>query len=122
MATPHQLLKDYQQLLSLSQKILHLAMSGEWDALVEHEITYVQSVEKLTQTPIPPNIDSVMKLHFRQILSEILSNESKTKERLHKRMDELSVLMRNPVAQQNVNSTYGEFAEHRLLPGDLSNR
>ncbi|WP_409307205.1 flagella biosynthesis regulatory protein FliT [Pectobacterium sp. B1J-3] len=122
MGNLHQLLKDYQQLQALSRKILGLASNGQWDELVDQEIAYVQSVEKLSQRPIPDNIDSVMKLHFRQILGEILENESQIKDLLRKRMDELSALMKNTVAQQNVNTAYGEFAGHRLLPGDVGNR
>ncbi|AFR04081.1 flagellar biosynthesis protein FliT [Pectobacterium carotovorum subsp. carotovorum PCC21] len=80
MASPHRLLKDYQQLLSLSQKILHLAVSGQWDTLVEQEIVYVQSVEGLVNTPIPDEIDSVMRLHLRQILQEVMDNEAKVKQ------------------------------------------
>lgn len=103
MASPHRLLKDYQQLLSLSQKILHLAVSGQWDTLVEQEIVYVQSVEGLVNTPIPDEIDSVMRLHLRQILQEVMDNEAKVKQLLQKRMDELSSLMGQSLKQKSIN-------------------
>ncbi|KHS84575.1 flagella biosynthesis regulatory protein FliT [Pectobacterium sp. FL60-S17] len=122
MSNLHQLLKDYQQLQALSRKILALASGGQWDELVAQEIVYIQLVENLTKRPIPTDVDSVMQLHFRRILREIIENESQIKELLRKRMDDLSLLMKNSVAQQNVNSTYGEFSQHRLLPGDLSNQ
>ncbi|KFX12552.1 MULTISPECIES: flagella biosynthesis regulatory protein FliT [Pectobacterium] len=118
MASPHRLLKDYQQLLSLSQKILHLAVSGQWDTLVEQEIVYVQSVEGLVNTPIPDEIDSMMRLHLRQILQEVMDNEAKVKQLLQKRMDELSSLMGQSLKQKSINTTYSEFAGHRLLPGE----
>ncbi|MBE5214835.1 flagella biosynthesis regulatory protein FliT [Pectobacterium quasiaquaticum] len=122
MSNLHQLFKDYQQLQALSRKILALASGGQWDELVAQEIVYIQLVENLTKRPIPTDVDSVMQLHFRRILREIIENESQIKELLRKRMDDLSLLMKNSVAQQNVNSTYGEFSEQRLLPGDVSNR
>ncbi|AIU88912.1 flagella biosynthesis regulatory protein FliT [Pectobacterium odoriferum] len=118
MASLHRLLKDYQQLLSLSQKILHLAVSGQWDTLVEQEIVYVQSVEGLVNTPIPDEIDSVMRLHLRQILQEVMDNEAKVKQLLQKRMDELSSLMGQSLKQKSINTTYSEFAGKRLLPGE----
>ncbi|MBQ4775574.1 MULTISPECIES: flagella biosynthesis regulatory protein FliT [Pectobacterium] len=121
MGNLHQLLKDYQQLQTLSRRILGLASNKQWDELVAQEIAYIQAVEKLSQTAIPDNIDSVMKLHFRKILNEIVENESQIKELLRKRMDELSSLMKDSVTQKNINSAYGEFAGHRFLPGDVGN-
>ncbi|MCV9880367.1 flagella biosynthesis regulatory protein FliT [Brenneria izbisi] len=112
----HQLLKDYQQLQFLSRKILGLASNGLWDELVELEIVYIQTVENLTKHPIPDNIDSVMRLHFREILQEIIDTESKVKELLQKRMDELSTLMKRTVAQQNANIAYNEFATRNWHP------
>nr|WP_113866691.1 flagella biosynthesis regulatory protein FliT [Brenneria salicis]NMN91180.1 flagellar protein FliT [Brenneria salicis ATCC 15712 = DSM 30166]RBP62292.1 flagellar protein FliT [Brenneria salicis ATCC 15712 = DSM 30166]RLM30537.1 flagellar biosynthesis protein FliT [Brenneria salicis ATCC 15712 = DSM 30166] len=112
----HQLVKDYQQLQSLSRKILGLASNGLWDELVELEIVYIQTVENLTKYPIPDNIDSVMRLHFREILQEIIDTESKVKELLQKRMDELSTLMKQTVAQQNANIAYNEFATRNWHP------
>lgn len=113
------LLKDYQQLSDLSKKILHLALNGQWDALVEQEIIYVRAVEELTDITIPDDIDSVTRLHFRQILQEVIENETQIKSLLQKRMNELSSLMGQSLKQRSINTTYGEFAEKRLLPGDL---
>lgn len=104
--------------MSLSQKILHLAVNGQWDTLVEQEIVYVQSVEGLVNTPIPDEIDSVMRLHLRQILQEVMDNEAKVKQLLQKRMDELSSLMGQSLKQKSINTTYNEFAGQRMLPGD----
>ncbi|QZN94302.1 flagella biosynthesis regulatory protein FliT [Symbiopectobacterium purcellii] len=113
------LLKDYQQLLALSNKILHLAVSGQWDALVEQEIIYVRAVEGITNITIADDIDSVMRLQFRHILQEILDNEAQIKNLLQMRMEEISSLMEQSLKQRSINTTYGEFAEKRLLPGDL---
>lgn len=112
------ILKDYQQLLALSKKILNLAVNGQWDTLVEQEIIYVQAVEELTNVTIPDDIDSVLRLNFRQILQEIIDNEAQIKKLLQKRMDELSSLMGQSLKQRSINTTYGEFAGKRLLPGD----
>ncbi|MDY4376956.1 flagella biosynthesis regulatory protein FliT [Pectobacterium brasiliense] len=111
MSNLHQLFKDYQQLQALSRKILALASGGQWDELVAQEIVYVQLVEDLTKRPIPADIDRGMQLHFSRILREIIENESQIKELLRKRMDDLSLLMKNSLAQQNINTAYGEFSQ-----------
>ncbi|MBG0751943.1 Flagellar protein fliT [Pectobacterium carotovorum subsp. carotovorum PCCS1] len=95
-----------------------MAVNGQWDTLVEQEIVYVQSVEGLVNTPIPDEIDSVMRLHLRQILQEVMDNEAKVKQLLQKRMDELSSLMGQSLKQKSINTTYNEFAGQRMLPGD----
>ncbi|KFX21810.1 flagella biosynthesis regulatory protein FliT [Pectobacterium betavasculorum] len=120
MSSLHQLFKDYQQLQALSRKMLGLASSSQWDELVDQEIVYVQLIESLSKRAIPADLDSVTQLNFRRILREILENEAQIKELLCKRMNDLSVLMKNSLAQQNVNATYGEFSEQRLLPGSVS--
>ncbi|MEI7367133.1 flagella biosynthesis regulatory protein FliT [Pectobacterium sp. 1950-15] len=122
MSNHHHLLKDYQRLQALSRKILALASGGQWDELVAQEIIYVQLVENLTKRPIPTDVDSVMQVHFRRILREIIENESQIKELLRNRMDDLRLLMKNSLAQQNVNAAYGEFSEQRLLPGHSDNQ
>lgn len=114
-----QLLRNYQQLLTLSEAILGLARSGQWDSLVEQEIVYIQSVENLSKTPIPANLDGVMQLHFRQVLQQILDNEAQTKLLLQKRMDELSSLMGQSLRQKTLNSKYSGLAGHQVLPGEL---
>ncbi|MFC3395214.1 flagella biosynthesis regulatory protein FliT [Brenneria rubrifaciens] len=114
-----QLLRSYQHLLTLSQTILDLAINGEWDALVAQEIVYVQSVENLSKTPIPTNLDGVMQLHFRQVLQQVLDNEAQIKQLLQKRMDELSSLMGQSLKQKSLNAKYSGLAGHQVLPGEL---
>ncbi|MFT8211245.1 MAG: flagella biosynthesis regulatory protein FliT [Symbiopectobacterium sp.] len=120
MTTPSQLLKDYQQLQQLSRQILALANNGAWDEVVEQEIIYIQSVENLSKTPIPDNLDCVMQLQFRKILREIVESEAQIKELLQKRMDELSSLMQTSVRQHNVNASYGEFSPQGVIPGNVN--
>lgn len=121
MSNLHQLLKDYQKLQALSRKILGLAFNKQWDELVEQEIAYIQEVTHLSNTTLPDNLDSVMKLHFQKILCEIIENESQVKALLHLRMDELSSLMKSTVAQKSVNEAYGTYAGNNFLPGDVEN-
>ncbi|MCW2481748.1 flagella biosynthesis regulatory protein FliT [Candidatus Symbiopectobacterium sp. NZEC135] len=122
MSNLHQLLKDYQKLQMLSRKMLGLASNKQWEELVEQEIAYIQEVTNLSKTPIPDNLDSVMQLLFRKVLGEIIENESQVKALLLSRMDELSSLMKNTVAQKSVNETYGSFAGNNFLPGDVESR
>ncbi|MCH5052350.1 flagella biosynthesis regulatory protein FliT [Pectobacterium aquaticum] len=118
MSNLQPLLVNYQQLLTLSCHMLALASNGQWDELVNQEIVYVRRVETVSKVILPAEIDSVLKLHLKEILNEILENESKIKTLLHKRMSELNELMQNSLRQQNVNNIYGQFAKNRLLPGE----
>lgn len=120
MTTLSQLLKDYQQLQQLSRQILALANNGAWDEVVAQEIIYIQSVENLSKTPLPDNLDSVMQLQFRKILREIVESEAQIKELLQKRMDELSSLMQTSVKQHSVNAAYGEFSPQGIIPGHVN--
>ncbi|WCG81863.1 flagella biosynthesis regulatory protein FliT [Pectobacterium sp. A5351] len=121
MMTLQQLLVEYQHLQQLSRHILALATNGSWDEVVEQEIIYIQTVENLSKTPIPENLDSVIQLHFRKILREVIESEAQIKTLLQKRMDELSLLMQTSLKQHNVNSVYGAFSKQGIIPGNINN-
>ena len=52
MNNPSAALSHWQALHAQSIAMLNLAHSGQWDALIEQEMHYVQLVEKISQTPI----------------------------------------------------------------------
>ncbi|MCW2474366.1 MULTISPECIES: flagella biosynthesis regulatory protein FliT [unclassified Symbiopectobacterium] len=120
MTSLQQLLSEYQQLQQLSRSILALATNGLWDEVVEQEIIYIQTVEHLSKTPIPENLDSVIQLQFRKILREIVESEAQIKALLQKRMDELSALMQTSLKQHSVNAAYGEFSPQGIIPGHVN--
>ncbi|MEI7187018.1 flagellar protein FliT [Dickeya dianthicola] len=110
------LLIEYQGLLELIRNIKSMALNGLWDDVVEQEIVYIQSIERISQITVPANIPSTVQLQFRQLLQDILDTESQVKELLQNRMQELAVLIQQSQNQKSINSTYAEFSND-ILPG-----
>lgn len=113
------LLQHYQQLLKTSTTMLVLTRAGRWDELIDYEVEYLTSVEKLTMfqdaSEIPPHIQT----QIRPILKQILDNEVELKTMLQQRMDELKALVGQTSRQHNLNSTYGRLSGNVLFPTDL---
>ena len=87
MNNPSAALSHWQALHAQSLAMLNLAHSGQWDALIEQEMHYIQLVESISQTPImscPP----VQVEHARALLEMILANENELKTLLAARMEE----------------------------------
>ncbi|GAB7196622.1 MULTISPECIES: flagellar protein FliT [Dickeya] len=110
------LLTEYQGLLTLIRNIKTMALNGLWDDVVEQEIVYIQSIERISQITVPANIPSTVQLQFRQLLQDILDTEAQVKELLQNRMQELAVLIQQSQNQKSVNNTYAEFSND-ILPG-----
>ncbi|AKG71909.1 flagella biosynthesis regulatory protein FliT [Serratia fonticola] len=117
-----QLLSAYQQIHTLSEQMITLAQAGQWDALIEMEITYVQAVEKTAQLAGFPEPSSTLQDILRSKLQQILSNETEVKRLMQLRMDELTVLIGQSTRQSAVNSTYGQFHDRALLLGEPQSR
>ncbi|SLM63747.1 MULTISPECIES: flagellar protein FliT [Dickeya] len=110
------LLNEYQRLLTLIRNIKTMAINGLWDDVVEQEIVYIQSIERISQVNVPTNIPSTVQLQFRQLLQDILDTEAQVKELLQNRMQELAILIQQSQNQKSVNSVYAEFSND-VLPG-----
>ncbi|GAB7215524.1 flagellar protein FliT [Dickeya oryzae] len=110
------LLTEYQGLLTLIRNIKTMALNGLWDDVVEQEIVYIQSIERISQITVPANIPSTVQLQFRQMLQDILDTEAQVKELLQNRMQELAVLIQQSQNQKSVNNTYAKFSND-ILPG-----
>ncbi|WP_260515418.1 flagella biosynthesis regulatory protein FliT [Serratia fonticola] len=117
-----QLLSAYQQIHTLSEQMITLAQAGQWDALIEMEITYVQAVEKTAQLAGLPEPSSTLQDILRSKLQQILNNETEVKRLMQLRMDELTVLIGQSTRQSAVNSTYGQFHDRALLLGEPQSR
>ncbi|MBC3250668.1 flagellar biosynthesis protein FliT [Serratia fonticola] len=117
-----QLLLAYQKIHSLSEQMITLAQAGQWDALIEMEITYVQAVEKTAQLAGIPEPSSTLQDILRSKLQQILKNETEVKRLMQLRMDELTVLIGQSTRQSAVNSTYGQFHDRALLLGEPQSR
>ncbi|MFV8982312.1 flagella biosynthesis regulatory protein FliT [Serratia fonticola] len=117
-----QLLLAYQKIHSLSEQMITLAQAGQWDALIEMEITYVQAVEKTAQLAGIPEPSSTLQDILRSKLQQILNNETEVKRLMQLRMDELTILIGQSTRQSAVNSTYGQFHDRALLLGEPQSR
>ncbi|MEX2943881.1 flagella biosynthesis regulatory protein FliT [Serratia fonticola] len=117
-----QLLLAYQKIHSLSEQMITLAQAGQWDALIEMEISYVQAVEKTAQLAGIPEPSSTLQDILRSKLQQILKNETEVKRLMQLRMDELTVLIGQSTRQSAVNSTYGQFHDRALLLGEPQSR
>ncbi|NXZ89157.1 flagella biosynthesis regulatory protein FliT [Serratia fonticola] len=117
-----QLLLAYQKIHTLSEQMITLAQAGQWDALIEMEISYVQAVEKTAQLAGIPEPSSTLQDILRSKLQQILNNETEVKRLMQLRMDELTVLIGQSTRQSAVNSTYGQFHDRALLLGEPQSR
>ncbi|WP_431221976.1 flagella biosynthesis regulatory protein FliT [Serratia sp. L9] len=118
MEQQQKLLSACQQILTLSNQMIALAQSGQWDALVELELDYVQAVEKTAEFASISGSSPALQEILRNKLQQILSNETELKRLLQQRMDELMVLIGQSTRQNVVNSTYGQFHDRALLLGE----
>ncbi|HDR2453184.1 flagella biosynthesis regulatory protein FliT [Enterobacter ludwigii] len=119
MNNPSAALSHWQALHAQSLAMLNLAHSGQWDALIEQEMHYIQLVESISQTPImscPP----VQVEHARALLEMILANENELKTLLAARMEELRNLIGQTGKQQSITSTYGKLSGNILYPENLT--
>lgn len=112
------LLSEYQQILTLSEQMLMLATEGNWDALVDLEMTYFKAVESTANITLSSCTSQVLQDLLRDKLKAILDNEVEIKRLLQQRLDALSELVGQSTRQQVVNNTYGQFPDHALLLGE----
>lgn len=113
-----QLLSAYQQIQTLSEQMISLAQVGQWDALIEMELIYVQAVEKTAKLVTIAELSPTLQEILRNKLQQILNNETELKRLMQLRMDELTVLIGQSTRQSVVNSTYGQFHDRALLLGE----
>jgi len=113
-------LADWQQLLLLSNQMLIMARTQQWEALIDGELHYIQHVNALSASNANA-ADSPFPGKVRDILRQVLENETEVKRLLLARMDELKVLIHQGNQQQSVNLAYGRLAGMLLLPANNPN-
>jgi len=118
MTTAPHLFAIYQQLLSLSQSMLRLASQGEWEKLIDMEVTYISAVETLSQLTAQQPISPATQDQLRPLLRHLLDNEAEIRKLLQVRMDELSSLIGHSNRQKSMNSAYGKLAGTVLYPAE----
>ncbi|MBW1212680.1 flagellar protein FliT [Pantoea allii] len=116
MSNPLELLKGYQQLLTLSNAMLEHARQGQWDELLSCESTYISSVERVARDNDADILSALQRAQIRPLLEQILRNETTLKTLLGERMHELRSLVTTSTQQQNVMTSYGNMAGNILYP------
>ncbi|WP_315317137.1 flagella biosynthesis regulatory protein FliT [Pantoea vagans] len=116
MTTAPHLIAVYQQLLDLSQGMLHHAAQGEWDELISREMEYVNAVQNLAQSTEAVSPSSQTQEQLRPVLRRILDNESEVKRLLQARMDELASLVGQNSRQKSVMSAYANQGGIVMVP------
>ncbi|QMI05550.1 flagella biosynthesis regulatory protein FliT [Citrobacter sp. RHB25-C09] len=116
MTTTVEFINRWQHIARLSQSLLELAQRGEWDHLLEQEVTYLQSIEAVVETQTPPGITRSIQDIVAGYIKETLDNEVLLKVLLQQRLDELSSLIGQSSRQQTINNTYGRLSGMLLVP------
>ncbi|MDU5729751.1 MAG: flagellar protein FliT [Citrobacter freundii] len=87
--------------------LLELAQRGEWDLLLEQEVTYLQSIEVVMEEQTPPGITRSIQDLVAGYIKQTLDNEQLLKTLLQQRLDELSNLIGQSTRQKTLNNAYG---------------
>lgn len=114
-----ELLQCYKRLLTASQQMLKLAHEGLWEDLIEREVEYVGTVEKIASFQDACNQIPIIQAQISPLLKQILANEVELKMILQLRMEELRTLVGQTSRQQNLNTTYGRLAGNILYPNEI---
>ncbi|EFC3031406.1 TPA: flagella biosynthesis regulatory protein FliT [Escherichia coli] len=104
----------WQQLVEKSQLMLRLATEEQWDELIASEMAYVNAVQEIAHLTEEIDPSTTMQEQLRPILD----NESKVKQLLQIRMDELAKLVGQSSVQKSVLSAYGDQGGFVLAPQD----
>ncbi|PKH24719.1 flagella biosynthesis regulatory protein FliT [Enterobacterales bacterium CwR94] len=111
------LYSQYQHALGLSQRMLQLARQGEWNSLVEMEVTYLNAVEMLSEQQQASQLPLILQEQLRPVLRQLIDNETELRQLLQVRLGELRHLVDQNSLQQTVNHTYGKLAGSIMFPG-----
>lgn len=106
---PIDLPEIYRNVLVLSENLVALAQSGEWEALVSRETEYVLAVENLTVLTQIFEEQQPITEEFIQLLQKIIENERITKEYLQQHLNFLSKEIKQLDQQRVLNNSYGQF-------------
>ena len=116
MTSAVEFINRWQRIALLSQSLLELAQRGEWDLLLEQEVTYLQSIEAVVETQTPPGMTRSIQDIVASYIKQTLDNEELLKGLLRQRLDELSGLIGQSTRQQSLNNAYGRLSGMLLVP------
>lgn len=101
----------YFNVLVLSENLVALAQSNEWETLLSREAEYVVAVENLTALTQAFEETQPITEEFIQLLQRIIENERITKESLQRHLNFLSKEIKQLDQKRVLNNSYGQFAE-----------
>lgn len=96
----------------------YAATEEQWDELIASEMAYVNAVQEIAHLTEEIDPSTTMQEQLRPMLRLILDNESKVKQLLQIRMDELAKLVGQSSVQKSVLSAYGDQGGFVLAPQD----
>lgn len=106
MTSTVEFINRWQRIALLSQSLLELAQRGEWDLLLQQEVSYLQSIETVMEKQTPPGITRSIQDMVAGYIKQTLDNEQLLKGLLQQRLDELSSLIgqstRQKITQQRL--------------------
>lgn len=116
MISAVEFINRWQHIALLSHSLLELAQRGEWDLLLEQEVTYLQSIEVVMEEQTPPGITRSIQDLVAGYIKQTLDNEQLLKTLLQQRLDELSNLIGQSTRQKTLNNAYGRLSGMLLVP------
>ncbi|CBG88762.1 flagella biosynthesis regulatory protein FliT [Citrobacter rodentium] len=116
MISAVEFINHWQRIALLSQSLLELAQRGEWDLLLEQEVTYLQSIEAVMEEQTPTSITRSIQDRVAGYIKQTLDNEQVLKSLLQQRLDELSSLIGQSTRQKTLNNAYGRLSGMLLVP------
>jgi flagellar protein FliT len=85
MTSAVEFINRWQRIALLSHSLLELAQRGEWDLLLEQEVTYLQSIEVVMEEQTPPGITRSIQDLVAGYIKQTLDNEQLLKTLLQQR-------------------------------------
>lgn len=116
MTSTVEFINRWQRIALLSQSLLELAQRGEWDLLLQQEVSYLQSIETVMEKQTPPGITRSIQDMVAGYIKQTLDNEQLLKGLLQQRLDELSSLIGQSTRQKSLNNAYGRLSGMLLVP------
>nr|BAE19821.1 repressor [Edwardsiella tarda] len=98
-----------------------MAQRDEWEALVALEMEYLTAVSSTAKLMSQANPTPTQQEDLRQVLKQILLNETHVKQRLQARMDELRQLIGNGSRQQALSMPMGSSPARSCCPASTYN-
>lgn len=109
MMSEHRLLSHHQQRFSLSQQLVVLAQSEQWETLLEWEARYLEKVEDPSASLPFYELSPAAQEALTHLQQKILRNEQQLRQLLQQRKEILITLIVHCTQQHVLNNTYGKI-------------